>query len=113
MSKREFTKERVEFLGHVISKYGVETDKEKITAMGNWPILKSLKAPGISRFNLTGCYHRFVPLYGTISRLLTQLLKKGGFVWSQQLEEVFVKLKSDILSTIVLALPDFNKVFTL
>lgn len=44
--KCEFVKERVAYLGHVISAAGVEVDESKIQAMLNWPPPASIKELG-------------------------------------------------------------------
>ena len=36
-SKCEFLKQMVKFLGHVVSKEGISTDPEKISAVADWP----------------------------------------------------------------------------
>lgn len=111
-SKCEFAREKIEYLGHVISKEGVEADKEKIIAMENWPTPRSIK--DLRGFlGLTSYYRRFVSHYGAISKPLTQLLKKGGFEWSEAADLAFQKLKLAMTTTPVLALPDFSKPFIL
>lgn len=91
---------------------GVEADKEKIKAMENWPTPRNLKA--LRGFlGLTGYYRRFVAHYGTISKPLTQLLKKGAWGWNNDVEAAFKKLKEAMMNTPVLALPDFQKSFVL
>lgn len=42
-SKCLFGQQKLEYLGHIISKEGVSTDPSKVSAMVNWPIPKSLK----------------------------------------------------------------------
>lgn len=102
----------MEYLGHVISKEGVQADKEKIRAMVDCHVPKNLKA--LRGFlGLTGYYRRFVANYGTFSKPLTQLLKKGAFKWGFEAETAFKKLKAALSSTHVLAMPDFKKSFTL
>lgn len=111
-SKCEFAKANIEYLGHIISVKGVEADKEKIKAMENWPTPRNLKA--LRGFlGLTGYYRRFVAHYGTISKPLTQLLKKGAWGWNNDVEAAFKKLKEAMMNTHVLALPDFQKSFVL
>ena len=47
----------------------------------------------VKRFlGLTGCYHRFISQYATIAALLTDLLKKDSFEWSEAATEAFVSL---------------------
>jgi len=42
-SKCEFYKERVEYLGHMISEKGIEVTNDKVEAIRSWPIPKSPK----------------------------------------------------------------------
>nr|GEX48115.1 hypothetical protein [Tanacetum cinerariifolium] len=54
---------------------------------------------------------RFIKGYAIVSRPLTQLLKKGAFVWSDSAQIAFEALKQAMTSAPVLRLPDFNKEF--
>ena len=40
LSKCEFFKSQVTYLGHIVSKNGIETDPKKIDAIKKWPVLK-------------------------------------------------------------------------
>jgi hypothetical protein len=61
---------------------------------------------------LTGYYRKFVPNYGLITKPLTQFLTKKGFEWMPVATEAFLKLKTAMSSTPVLALADFTLPFT-
>lgn len=99
------------YLGHVISKKGVEADPEKIETMKQWPQPKNITAlRGL--LGLTGYYHRCVEAYEKIARLLTELLKKDGFKWTEESTQAFEILKGAMSSIHVLVLPDFSKPFT-
>lgn len=90
----------------------MEADQEKVKAIKMWPKPKTIKE--LRGFLGLTCYYRqFVAHYGTISRPLTQLLKKGNFEWNQEAEVAFQRLKDVMASTPMLALPDFNKTFIL
>ena len=41
-SKCEFFKERIAYLGHIVSKHGIETDPKKIAAVKLWPKLETV-----------------------------------------------------------------------
>jgi hypothetical protein len=88
----------------------VATDPLKIQAISDWPIPLSLKQ--LRGFlGLTRYYRRFVKGYGSISKPLTSLLKKGAMGWNEKAAQTFTLLKSLMTSAPVLALPDFNKLF--
>ena len=112
-SKCSFAQNNIEYLGHVISSKGVSTDPLKIRAVQDWPIPITVKEVR-SFLGLTGYYRRFIKHYSLISRPLTMLLKKGTpFVWSSVTQEAFGTLKAALVSAPVLALPQFQKSFTL
>ncbi|XP_026434343.1 uncharacterized protein LOC113331919 [Papaver somniferum] len=107
-SKCSFCRPQIKHLGHIISREGVAADSGKIECMVNCPRPTTLK--GLRGFlGLTGYYRRFVKGYGLISRPLTELLKKGNFVWNDVAELAFEQLKKVVTYTHVLILPDFTK----
>jgi hypothetical protein len=61
---------------------------------------------------LTGYYRKFVQNYGLVTKPLTQPLTKKGFSWSPEANAAFLKLKAAMLSTPILALPNFALPFT-
>jgi hypothetical protein len=61
---------------------------------------------------LAGYYHRFIPNFSKISKLMTNLLETDvKFKSSPQCEEVFLTLKKLLTTTHVLAQPDIDKSF--
>lgn len=107
-SKCEFGQDKVEYLGHIISDRGVEADDRKIQAMRDWPRPKNVKS--LRGFlGLTGYYRRFIKRYGILSKPLTQLLKKGQFLWNTAAEEAFLQLKQLMSNTPILAVLDFSR----
>ena len=71
----------VEYLDHIVSHKDVKVDPNKIKAMMDWPIHKTLK--NIRGFlGLIGYYRKFVCNYGRIVPPLTTLLKKDASSWT-------------------------------
>lgn len=112
LSKCSFGTPSVEYLGHIISAKGVSVDPSKVRAIQQWEKPKTLK--GLREFlGLAGYYRKFVRNFSSIAKPLTNMLKNDGFVWTSAAEDAFDKLKRALISTPVLALPDFTKDFTI
>ena len=111
LSKCEFDKDQVEFLGHIISGSGVSTDPKKIESILEWPIPTCVK--DVQRFmGLCNYYRRFVKNFAAIAKPLHSLTKKGTkFVWSAECDSAFSILKRRLTSAPVLMHPDNSKPF--
>ncbi|CAL2229891.1 unnamed protein product [Prunus armeniaca] len=102
----------VDYLGHTISAAGVGVDRKKIQCIKTWP--KPATVKGLRGFlGLAGYYRKFVKDFGLISKPLTDMLRKDGFVWSTEAEKAFETLKHALTTTPILALPDFTKDFVI
>ncbi|XP_077385347.1 uncharacterized protein LOC144023586 [Festucalex cinctus] len=67
-----FFQTSVRYLGHVVSRNGVETDPEKISALKTWPVPQTLQQLK-SFLGFAGYYRRFVKGYSAIVKPLHQL----------------------------------------
>jgi hypothetical protein len=85
LSKCEFARQSIQYLGHVISATGVATDDSKISAVRDWPIPVDVKQLR-SFLGLAGYYRKYVRNYASISSPMTHLLRKQvPFVWTSDL----------------------------
>lgn len=111
-SKCKFASQRVEYLGHVISRNGIAVDPKKISAILEWPLPKTPKA--LRGFlGLTRYYRKFVKGYGGVAAPLNAMLKKGGFQWTKEAMQSFEDLKQGLISPPVLRIPNFTQDFTI
>ena len=105
-SKCEFWLDSVSFLGHVVSK-----DPSKIEAVNNWE--RTTNVSQVKSFvGLASYYRRFVKGFSSIASQLTSLTKQNvPFVWSDECEESFQKLKTLLTTAPILTLPVEGKNF--
>lgn len=107
-SKCFFGCKRVEFLGHIITKDGLEMDPNKTSA------LRKLKYPenrkGIQIFlGLCNYYRKFVKDFAAITLPITHLLKKDiDFIWGSLEKKAFHKIIDELCKNVILHYPNFN-----
>jgi len=103
--KCSFFQRSVRFLGHVVSSEGIATDPEKVKAVRDWPVPTSVTETRAFT-GLASYYRRFVPNFAELASPLHALTQKNArFVWSDEAQEAFEKLKAALTSPPVLAMP--------
>ncbi|GJV34106.1 ty3-gypsy retrotransposon protein [Tanacetum coccineum] len=109
-SKCVFGAATLKYLGHIISRNGVEMDPKKVKAVCEWPVPKSQRQ--VRGFlGLAGYYCRFIQGYATMAALLTNLLRKDGFKWKEEESAAFEAIKRQLSTAPILGLPDFEHTF--
>ena len=92
-SKCRLFQRRVAFLGHIVSREGVEADPSKIAAIVDWPVPRNVTEVR-SFVGLASYYRNFVPNFSMIAAPLFDLTKKGvPFVWDERCKKAFGLLK--------------------
>ena len=61
-----FFKPRIAYLGHIVSKDGIETEKKKVTTIQEWPIPKTVTEVHCF-LGFTNYYCKFIPKYAQIA----------------------------------------------
>ena len=118
-SKCEFFKSRITYLGHIVSKCGIETEKKKVTAIQEWPILKTVTEV-CSFLGFMNYYCKFIPKYAQIVLPINQLVsgenankKKTLVEWNEECQEAFNKLKQLCSQIPILGYANYKKPFKL
>ncbi|XP_058765710.1 uncharacterized mitochondrial protein AtMg00860-like [Vicia villosa] len=104
-SKCEFWLERVNFLGHVISKEGINVDPAKIETVLAWKQTQTVTDMR-SFVGLAGYYRRFIEGFAKIVAPLTQLTRNDQpFAWTEKCEANFQLFKKKLTTSPILILP--------
>jgi hypothetical protein len=113
LSKCEFHKRRIEYLGVVLEHGQVQMDPTKIKGVADWA--RPQNAKDVRSFlGFTGFYRYFIKDYSKIARPLIDLTKKNlRFEWTEKQQLAFERLKTLMCAKPVLRQPDYNKTFTL
>ena len=117
--KCEFFKTRISFLGHIVSRDGIECDPKKIEAIKNWK--RPTTVHDVRSFlGFTNYYRRFIHKYAQIAQPLNKLIsgdnasKKHKKVdWDDECEEAFLNLKERCCNPPILAYANYGKPFKL
>ena len=111
--KCHFGQNRIRFLGHYVSKDGIEPMPEKCKAVQEFPTPRKVKDVR-SFLGLAGYYRKFIKNFSKIAGPLIDLTKKDfAFHWSDQCEEAFNILKEKLVSPPILAYPNYREPYVL
>ena len=112
-SKCQFLKDKVKYLGHVVSKSGVEVDPEKVEVLSSMAPPKNINE--LQQFlGFVGFNRRFVANFSSIVSPLNQLLKKeAAFEWTSRQQDAFETIIAKLTSAPVLGFADFSQPFIL
>ena len=104
-SKCNLLQREVLFLGHLVSRSGVQPNPKLIESVVEW------KAPTNGKevqqyLGLVNYYRRFVPAFSDIAAPLTELTSKHTeFFWNYGAQDAFLKLKEALCSAPILSFP--------
>ncbi|KAJ9520881.1 hypothetical protein QJQ45_014069 [Haematococcus lacustris] len=124
LSKCEFNRPELAFLGHIVGRNGVAVDPAKVKVVAEWPQPRGLKE--LQAFlGLCNFFRRFIRGYSSVAAPLTDLTRQDkqaaptgaqhdarvqeAFAKDPQVKGAFQALKAALCSAPVLALPDFSK----
>ena len=112
-SKCAFLQQKVQYLGHIMSKDGVEADPEKIEKVASWAAPTSPRE--VQQFlGFANYYRRFIRDFALITRPLHCLTERTAkFRWTNECQAAFEELRRRLTTDPVLAYPDFSRQFIL
>ena len=115
LSKCQWAKSEVKFLGHLITDKGIKPDHSKTEAVQNFPVPTSKTEVRVF-LGLCSYYRRFIKNFASVANLLMILTRTRGnpnFKGSKGAQEAFDYLKSALLQPPILKCPKFKLPFTL
>jgi transposase InsO family protein len=124
-SKCQLFRNKVKYLGHIVSNGGVEADPDKLNSLKKWPVPINVKQ--VRTFlGFSGYYRRFVSGYSAIARPLNNLMqgqptkrdrnrhiRPPVFVWTDECQIAFQTLIEKLCTPPVLAYADYKRPFEL
>jgi hypothetical protein len=112
LSKCQFNRPEVSYLGHVVGRHGLKVDPSKISTVNTWPAPKDVHQ--VRQFlGLANYFRKFIQGYAAMARPLQDLIVlKQAYRWTPQAQKAFTDIKHALTHAPVLSLPDFSKPFT-
>ena len=112
-SKCKLFQHEVDYLGHVVSRDGVGTDKRKIEAIAQWPQPQNVSEVR-SFIGLCSYYRKFIKGFADIARPLHRLTEVDRpFIWTSECQSAFTNLKTALSSPPILGYPSADGKFIL
>ena len=116
-SKCTFFRDKIAYLGHIVSEKGIEADPKKIEAIQKWPEPKTVTQVR-SFLGFTNYYWKFMFRYAQIAKPLNELTsgenahkKDKDVEWLPKHRESFNKLKDLCTPVPILAYADYQRSF--
>ena len=108
LEKCEFAKKQLKYLGFIISEFSIKPDPEKVRAIVDQPALTN-QTQIRSFLGMIRFFRNHIQGFSTIAAPMTNLLvKETPFIWKQEQQQAFERLKQIINMMPVLVHPDFN-----
>ena len=115
INKCHFCRTHLKYLGHIVSKDGIQPDPDKLRAVREYPVPTKLKA--VRTFlGLTSYYRRFIQNFATLAEPLIELTRKPSvksFEWTFACQKSFESLRQRLIEAPIIAYPHFDQPFTL
>ena len=113
LAKSEFCHANLTFLGHTVGQGQVKPVEAKVEAISDFPVPSGKRQ--LMRFlGMAGYYRKFCNNFSVIAEPLTNLLgKRVKFIWTDNCQKSYEKLKAILKSAPVLLAPSFDKEFKL
>ena len=107
LAKCSIAQTKVNYLGHLVSKKGVEMVPEYVEKIKNWPIPTSGKEL-VSFLGFTSYYRGFIPKYADTVATLNKYRNEKDIVLTTDVKEKIQELKRLLLTQPIHAYPDYH-----
>ena len=106
MSKCEFFKNKIEYLGHLVSGHEISPKRQKLKAIIDLALITNI-AKASHMIGLMGYCKKFFPVFSDMIRPLNELTKKNvPLRWTEQCQKSLDYLKQVITMNPILVYPD-------
>ena len=112
LSKCEFWRSEVKYLGHIVSSDGIRMDPKKVEQIRQWPLPRDLSELR-SFVGLANYFRRFIAGFASLAAPLTNMFSLARLpdTWPPQALHAFEQIKERLSTDVLLRYPDFSKPF--
>ena len=108
LAKCHVAKSSVDYLGHTVSKEGIQMNQDYVERVLSWPLPQSA-ADLRSFLGVAGYYRAFIPEFAKLTAEMQTMKNHPKPGWTDVTREKFQTLKSLFASAPVRSFPDFSK----